>query len=501
MSIFLMYNIYSVLYAIEEVQMIIPEWAKKYKEKGKEIRCIKGNYYLYKIKSVYNNKKKKSAKHSIYLGKLSKKDGFIAKNTISVNDKFLISSDTVITKKYGDLCLVEEEIKNILLELNKCFDENISKYILCLAFFKLSYQSTFKRMESYYTNSYISELFPKLSLNKNNITTFLTKLGNSRKDILKFLNMGVEKSEHILFDGCSVTTKSENMDINRVGYNAHREFDPQINLLYAFSSDIAKPVYYRVVSGNIKDVTSFVDSVSESKIENVDIVADKGFGSESNLKYLERKNINYVIPLKRSTKYFNDEIIKTGDKKDFKDFFLYNKRAVWYYSEKVNSRYIHTFVDETLKLKESNDYLNRIENQIEDYTKEGYLENQYKFGTIILISNKYSEAKEAYEVYKTRLEIEEMFDCLKNFMEADRIYMQNEKSLEAWAFINHIAMLLLYSIYSRLRKADLLKKYSPKDLIEYFSNIQRLKIDNNWKTINLSTKAKEILRKLGISIA
>ena len=481
--------------------MIIPEWAKKYNEKGKEIRCIKGKYYLYKIKSVYNKEKKKSAKHTVYLGRLSKEEGFVERNTVSINDKFLISSETITIKKYGDLCLVEKEIQEILLELNECFDENVSKYILCLAFFKLAYQSTFKRMESYYNNSYISELFPKLSLNKNNITTFLTKLGNSRKDILKFMNMGIEKSKHILFDGCSFTTKSENMDINRVGYNAHREFDPQINLLYAFSKDIKKPVYYRVVSGNIKDVTSFVDSVSESKIENIDIVADKGFGSENNLKYLESKHINYVIPLKRSTKYFNDEIIKTGNKKDFKDFFIYNKRAVWYYSKKVGSRYIHTFVDETLKLKESNDYLNRIESKIEDYTKEGYLEKQYKFGTIILVSNKYSEAKEAYEIYKTRLEIEEMFDCLKNFMEADKVYMQNEQSLEAWAFINHIAMLLLYSIYFKLRKFDLLKKYSPKDLIEYFNNVQKLKIDNIWKTINLSTKAKELLVKLEIPIA
>lgn len=88
-----------------------------------------------------------------------------------------------------------------------------------------------------------------------------------------------------------------------------------INLLYVFSCDKQKPIYYRIVPENVRDVTSFVDSVKESKIKNIDIVADKGFGSEDNIKYLENNKLYYVIPVKRSTKYYNDSILKTGDKK------------------------------------------------------------------------------------------------------------------------------------------------------------------------------------------
>ena len=35
------------------------------------------------------------------------------------------------------------------------------------------------------------------------------------------------------FDGTNIVTKSEGMEINRQGYNSHRQYDPQINLLYA----------------------------------------------------------------------------------------------------------------------------------------------------------------------------------------------------------------------------------------------------------------------------
>jgi transposase len=481
--------------------MELPKWVLKHKKKGQEIRLIRGKYYLYAVSSHWDKNRRKAIKTTKYIGKLTEENGLIEKKTNNVNNKLLVSAETVSTKRYGDVYLVENDLHSLQKDLEKHFDKEVAEYILCLAFFKLTEQSPFKRMENYYNNSFISEIFPKLSFNKNNITLFLSRLGNNRENILKFMNDAVEDCKSILFDGCGITTKSQNMDINRVGYNGHREFDPQINLMYGFSTDKQKPTYYRINSGNIKDVSSFVTSIKESKISKVDVVADKGFASEKNLLELEKNNINYVIPLRRSSTHFDDRKIREGNKNVFDAVFMYNNRAVWHYSTMVQGRYLHTFVDDALKIKESDDYLRRVESKLEKYTMEGYYENQYKFGTILLVSNKYSNAQKAYEVYKTRLEIEEMFDCLKNFMEADKIYMQNDIALEGWAFINHIAMLLLYGIYAKLRNAELLKKYSPKDLIEYLKNIQKLKIDNEWNVINLSVKTKEILKKLGLPMA
>lgn len=481
--------------------MDYPEWTKKYCKKGQEIRLINNNYYLYEIKSYWDKNRKKAIKFTKYLGKLDEQNGYTPRHTVNINDKFDIDSNTISVKEYGNVCLVKKEMESIYNDLCKYFDTEVSKYIICLAFFKLVYQSPFKRMQHYYENSYISEIYPNLSFIAKNISTFLNKLGNSRNKIVEFMNDNIGDSKHILFDGCSVISNSNNMDINRVGYNAHHQYDPQINLLYAFSYDKQKPVYYRIVPGNVRDVTSFVDSVNESKLKDVDIVGDKGFGSEVNMKYLEDIGLYYVIPAKRNTKYFDDSILKKGDKKEFDDFFTYNKRIIWYYSKKIDNRYVHTFLDEDLKIKEEKDYIGRIASNIDGYDKDGLFDRQYKFGTIILITNKYEKAKDAYEIYKTRLEIEEMFDSLKNYMEADNSYMQKDISLEGWGFINHIAMILLYTIYEKLRKSDMLERYSAKDLIEYVKVIQQLKINGKWKVANISKKTLDILAKLGIHIA
>ena len=41
-----------------------PEWVKKYKEKGKEVKLIRGNYYLCEYRSEYCPEKKRSKKIS-----------------------------------------------------------------------------------------------------------------------------------------------------------------------------------------------------------------------------------------------------------------------------------------------------------------------------------------------------------------------------------------------------------------------------------------------------
>ena len=71
-----------------------------------------------------------------------------------------------------------------------------------------------------------------------------------------------------------------------------------------------------------------------------------------------------------------------------------------------------------------------------------------------------------YESYKQRNDVEVMFDSYKNYLDADVSYMQNRYVLEGWLFANFIAMIAYYKLYSRLLQAELLSKFSPKDIIE-----------------------------------
>jgi transposase len=195
-------------------------------------------------------------------------------------------------------------------------------------------------------------MFQGLKLSGKDLSLFLNNFGGNREQIVKFMERFIVGNEHILFDGTSILSKSEKMDINRVGYNAHHDYAPQINLLYAFACESKSPVYYRIIPGNVRDITAFKLSVSEAGLENVVIVADKGFGSEANFNMLDEAKIKYIIPLKRNSFLFDTSKLETGNKALLDGYFMFNERPIWYY--KLNE--VVVFLDGDLKNCEEKQY-------------------------------------------------------------------------------------------------------------------------------------------------
>ena len=129
------------------------------------------------------------------------------------------------------------------------------------------------------------------------------------------------------------------------------------------------------------------------------------------------------------------------------------------------------------------------------------MEKQCSFGTIAFHTNLPDSPKEIYCLYKTRGEIEQTFDFLKNLLDQDHTYLRDKYAVESWAFINHISLMLVYEIYSRLKTADILGKYSVHDFIIHLKYIQRIKINSSWVTGEISGKTQKLLDALDIHIA
>ena len=473
--------------------MAYPEWVEKQKRPGTNITCSKGKYYLYACKSVYDKEKKRSRKITgAYLGRITE-EGLIppkAKQTEAI--KYTV-------KEYGASSIALGMASDIYEKLKVVFPTEADE-LITLAILRLIERCPFKRINILYEKSYLSERFPELPLSSASLSGFLRTVGSKREKIARFMDQMIDGSEHILFDGTNIITKSENLEINRLGYNSHRQFDPQINLLYAFSCEQKKPVYYRIVPGNVRDVSSFKNAVAESGIKDVTVIADKGFGSQANFELLESSQIKYIVPLRRNNGHFNREKLKAGDKGKFDGHFLFQKRVIWYYEYKdQNARYI-VFQDSTLRTEEEKDYLQRVEAQHENYTMERYLERQYDFGTILFRTNREDPPEQIYNLYKMRIEIEQTFDFLKNLLETDVVYLQDKYAVEGWAFVNHLSLLLTYLIYDKLRSANLLSKFSIDDFIAHFKYIHILNIKNSWALSEISGKTQKFLDALSISI-
>lgn len=302
--------------------------------------------------------------------------------------------------------------------------------------------------------------------------------------------------EHILFDTTSIISKSKKLYFNRKGYNANHDFDPQINLLYAFASKSKMPVYYRIIPGNVRDVSAFKLSIVEAGLKDVVVIADKGFGSQANFSMLDDAGLLYVVPLRRDSLLFDDSRLRLGDKSVFDGFFIFNGRPVWFYGLGGG---VFVFLDSVLKVEEEKRYLVNVERGLEGFCFEGFVLRQFKFGVIVLRCNLVGRsAEEVFLLYKERLEVELFFDFLKNLLLQDRSYMQCEESLESWAFVNYVSLLLVYRLYDLLRVNGLLSRFSVADFLAHLRYIFKIKINGEWYLSEITKKTTALLETLNL---
>lgn len=69
--------------------VVYPEWAEKYREKGKTLRKVRDGYGLYQCTSEYVKGQKYPKSVQTYLGMITEKDGFIPKRSVTPPKAFL----------------------------------------------------------------------------------------------------------------------------------------------------------------------------------------------------------------------------------------------------------------------------------------------------------------------------------------------------------------------------------------------------------------------------
>jgi transposase len=288
--------------------------------------------------------------------------------------------------------------------------------------------------------------------------------------------------------------------MNAKGYNGAGDFGKQVRLMYVFQAKLSRPVYYRLINGNMTDISCMSLCVKELGITGAVFIADKGFYSEKNIKALEGQGLYYLIPLRRNNPLVDYQPVSHRDFKKTGRYFMWQGRVIWYYEYERKGSKLATYLDERLRVAEEEDYLGRITSHPEGYSEEGYQERLHRFGTLTLtyrIEGPQS-AQQLYEAYKQRNEIETMFDSYKTFLRADIMYMRNRHVLEGWLFVNFLAMLGYYKLYDRLRKADLILKESPKDNIELAKTIYQVRIHGEWNRSEIAQRIGKVFKKLGI---
>ena len=107
------------------------------------------------------------------------------------------------------------------------------------------------------------------------------------------------------------------------------------------------------------------------------------------------------------------------------------------------------------------------------------------------------------EYYKSRFEVEYMFDTMKNTLGFDKSYMNSDESIESWAFINHISIILTQRVYDLLRKKDV--KITLHQLYRKLRQIKMIRNNldknDNYSLQGIPKKTRLLLEQLEINIS
>lgn len=486
--------------------MYLPDWVSPFKEPKTEIKLINGSYYKYEVRYQYNKEKKRTDKITVHLlGKITQDLGFIA------SDKDLIRRQAsqlprVDIKTYGVYHLFSELLSEEIKSLQAVFRVDVIEKLLSFSMMRWAYQSPIKRAVNYHIHDFCSEHWSANTINDKQISAALKFMGENREVLVDWMKAQVsvsaaDSNKFVMMDSTHVSTVSEHLGINAKGYNPDHDFDKQVRLMYLFSAELKQPVYYRLLNGNITDITSMSLCVKEMAIKDVVFIADKGFFSKTNIGQLSANQLQYIIPLRRNNSLIDfSPLLKANFKKEIKNYFEYQNRIIWYYQYEKEGTLLVTFLDEKLKVKEESDYLLRTKSQPETYTEDKFYDRMHGFGTLTLVYQISGQPipQQLYQAYKQRNEIEIMFDSYKNFLNADKMYMQDRHVLEGWLMANFIAMIAYYKLYCRLRKAKMSSTHSPKDILELSKSIYQIRINGTWHRSEMTIKAKALFKKIGI---
>jgi len=460
-----------------------------------EVRQINGRYYVYSYTSVWDSQKKRPKKVTgPCLGKITKEDGFIR------SKKYFVKPQSVTVREYGIYQLFVQ-LGTPVFERLKEHVPSIYREVFVIALLRLTHSCTNSNMKRIFDTSIMKQLHPDLRLAPNTLSKFMHELGGMRDQMVGFMRSNVPEGTTLLFDGTNIFTNSTLSSYAKAGYNHSRKKYSQINLLYLFSSDSKAPLYYRMLPGNIVDKSSLVNAIQESGAQDCIIIGDKGFYSKANTSFLDEHGLSYILPLRNDTKYIDEAFAANLDRRKFDGCLLYHNRAVWYKKQPVGSKghLLYIFQDDSMKQKQENLYLQKVKGEYDRYTQDAFFEKT-RMGLISFISNLDCKPEDIYLKYKSRWEIEECFDYLKHSVSIGAVYQRSNESMEAWAFLNHISLLLFYSLINKLHASGLSEKYNSQHIMDICRNVYQVKLDDDQELISeISKRDAEILEKIGVT--
>lgn len=330
-------------------------------------------------------------------------------------------------------------------------------------------------------------------------------------------------------DITSVSSYSELIDFVRRGYNRDGDDLAQINILMLTSEKTHLPVYYRILSGSIKDVSTLKESIGNLKLldtKAVRLIMDKGFYSEPNVDALYDGHYRFSIGVPFTTSLASNAVKDNREGMDSHhnlisvdgdEIYATTELSKW----KGHRCYKHVYFDSlkaelenkkfTHRLKECYDALCSGCEKAEDagfiskyflvttypkrrrrveYNEDAIREHKERnTGWFVLISNDIKDAAEALRAYRQKDAVEKNFDDLKNDLDMKRLRIHTNSTMEGRIFIQFISLILTTYLKGIMDKNGWARNHNLQEIFSEMKSLKQVTVDGKRKKLTTTPTA------------
>ncbi len=437
-----------------------------------EVKHSGSNYYLYQVTSVWDKETKKRRKISKYIGK--------------VNENGLVVENRRTIYEYGNSRLLHLIVKEIEPALKRSFPDHYQE-IMAISMIRNIAPTPIKllktRWEKLFTSTEIDA-----HLSPNSVSAMFKSIGSDYDAQRTFFKSMIDGSRYLIFDMSSIFSRSENIRMAEKGYNKNHLQTWQIGMVMLFSHEKRMPAVLKPVPGSLRDPKTFIEAAKEYSMRRCVVIADRGSSPGT---FLKIKGMDFIVPLKSNSKMIDYSL-------SIEKSFLYNDRGINASRKRIGNLTLYMFEDTMLRSEQESNFIFLIS---KGKRKQASLESMRReFGKIPIVSSLDVDPEELYKMWKRRENVEQAFDTMKNDLEEDKTYLQDDDSVRGYFFTIFTALYVHYRILNILKDKGVNGEVSVKEVLLELSKIYVIEMGAKRTLSEIPKRAEELEKILGIEL-
>ena len=459
----------------------------------KVIRRVGNNLYAYEVVSVWDKKKGMPVQKTIrYLGPVDEKGNIRERK----QKPFMVVD-------YGDVMTAKSvfektKLPRVIERLS--FDNEQKQLIEIMLLNKVVSPLPDYQLEDWINGNYLSYIYD-ISLDSREISRMLKGIG--RKDIadiyFEIVRRMLRVKNVVAYDIATLPTTVD-LILSEWGRCGNGK-DKVVKLAVFFDVQTKTPLYFRLITGNVQDVSTLSDLIEYTcrflpKNVHFCLVLDRGFYSSPNIEALKKMHgemqTDFIIPIPKTTSLFYRFVRKNIVKA--KNHFLINGKYVYGTKTKYGSSFIYVFYSPQKSLHDIERANIAVMSGKVD--KKNLDKKLSASGYTVMMSTMDTEPEEILKKYHQRSYLEKSYSYLKSKIKILPIRHHTEETAIAHIFISILSLSLYWYLHEKLKR-----KYS---LEHAFLLLRRIKAkiydDDRVFLTEIGKKQREILKMLNLDL-